>query len=284
MKDLNKRIGFMQGRLSPQVNGMIQAFPHRTWKEEFKLAKSIGIELMEWTIDQDKIDKNPILNIKGREEIFRLKNQFNVEIISLTGDCFMQKPFWKSKSKEKQKLYSQFIKVCKACEKLKIELIIIPLVDNGAIENTRQEDEIIGFFNDNSQLLKELKIKIAFESDFEAKKLYRFVSKFNSSDFGINYDTGNSAALGYDPILELNTYGDLILNVHIKDRILGGTTVPLSTGNTNFESIFMKLNNINYCGNYILQTARTEDRKHTELIKEYMQFTKEGITRKKNIF
>ena len=37
----------------------------------------------------------------------------------------------------------------------------------------------------------------------------------------VNYDTGNSAALGYDPDEEFKSYGHKITDLHIKDRLLG---------------------------------------------------------------
>lgn len=44
------RIGFMQGRLSPVVDGKIQAFPWGHWEDEFRLANGHGLSLMEWTL------------------------------------------------------------------------------------------------------------------------------------------------------------------------------------------------------------------------------------------
>jgi hexulose-6-phosphate isomerase len=40
---INSRIGFMQGRLSPMIDGRIQSFPWDYWENEFSLAKEIGI-------------------------------------------------------------------------------------------------------------------------------------------------------------------------------------------------------------------------------------------------
>ena len=37
------KLGFMQGRLSPQIRNEIQAFPFSTWKKEFKIAEKINI-------------------------------------------------------------------------------------------------------------------------------------------------------------------------------------------------------------------------------------------------
>ena len=63
------KIGFMQGRLSPLVNSKIQAFPWNNWKKEFQDAHSLNFEIMEWTLDQENLYKNPLMTKEGREEI-----------------------------------------------------------------------------------------------------------------------------------------------------------------------------------------------------------------------
>ena len=45
------KLGFMQGRLSPRINGKIQSFPFKTWEKEFLMAKKIKLDRIEWTID-----------------------------------------------------------------------------------------------------------------------------------------------------------------------------------------------------------------------------------------
>jgi hexulose-6-phosphate isomerase len=91
----------------------------------------------------------------------------------------------------------------------------------------------------------------------------------DSSLFGINYDIGNSAALGFNPQEEFAAYGARIVNVHIKDRMLGGTTVPLGTGSANFDAVFEALAKVNYRGNFILQTARAVDGNHSSSLSTY---------------
>src|SRR3989344_3268068 len=66
------RVGFMQGRLSPLVNGKIQAFPWDHWRDEFITAQRHGFPLMEWTLDQDRLHENPLMTQPGRVEIRRL--------------------------------------------------------------------------------------------------------------------------------------------------------------------------------------------------------------------
>ena len=72
---IGKKIGFMQGRLSPMVGNKIQAFPSKNWFKEFKIAKSIGISLMEWTVDQNKLYKNPLFTDTGRNKIQSLSKK-----------------------------------------------------------------------------------------------------------------------------------------------------------------------------------------------------------------
>ena len=42
-----EKIGFMQGRLSPLVNGHIQAFPWQNWEREFAIAEINNFHMME---------------------------------------------------------------------------------------------------------------------------------------------------------------------------------------------------------------------------------------------
>ena len=100
---------------------------------------------------------------------------------------------------------------------------------------------------------------ISLESDFPAERLKEFIAAFDPQYFGITYDIGNSAALGYDPAQEIGLYADRIVNVHVKDRALGGATVPLGTGNADIPGVFRILSDHGYRGNYILQTARATD-------------------------
>ena len=90
-----------------------------------------------------------------------------------------------------------------------------------------------------------------------------------------NYDIGNSASLGFDPKQELEAYGQRILNVHVKDRKLGGTTVPLGTGSADIQFVLQKLNEIGYAGGITMQAARGEN--DIDIAKEQLSYTLEII-------
>ena len=114
-------------------------------------------------------------------------------------------------------------------------------------------------------------MKIAFEIDYEPKEILRFLHSLPSCTFGINYDIGNSASQGFDLVDEFKAFGSRIFNVHVKDRIVRGTTVPLGSGSADFDKVFSLLSNSKYQGNFILQTARALDGKHIEVLQKYQK-------------
>ena len=262
-------IGFMQGRLSPQVDGKIQAFPWEKWREEFSAAEKIGIHLMEWTLDHDRLAENPLMTPEGQAEILALSRKHNVKVVSLTGDIFMQMPFWRVTGAERAKRLAEFEAVAVACAKVGIKFIVVPLVDNGAMTSADEEQAVVEAFAKRADWLKAQGLAVVFECDYPPQKLADFIARFPQTVFGVNYDIGNSAALGYDSAEEIAAYFPRILNVHVKDRKLGGTTVALGTGNAKLAQTIGDLVRRGYRGFYILQTARAADGDHAGVLARY---------------
>ena len=267
----------MQGRLSDCVDGKIQAFPWFHWQSEFQTATTIGLHLMEWTLDHEHLYQNPLMTNNGQKKIVDLCKNYDVSIPSLTGDCFMQEPFWKRCLQSRTDLQRDFMAIVRACSSVGISMIVIPLVDNGRIETAEQEQVLVDFLLKQQSFFSEQRVKIIFESDFIPCELFRFISRLPSKHFGINYDIGNSAALGFDPEEEFETYGSRVMNVHVKDRVLGGTTVPLKKGSADFDAVFSALVKQNYRGNFILQTARATDENHSQVLRRYRDMTHQWI-------
>jgi hexulose-6-phosphate isomerase len=264
-------IGFMQGRLSPPVDGKIQAFPWRHWREEFPAAQALGFRLMEWTLDAEQLYENPIMTAEGRREIAALGKRHGVAIESLTGDFFMHAPFHKAAGAERERRLRDLRAVAQACAELGVRFLVIPLVDAGRMDTPQEEADVVAAFAS-----LDLGVAVVFECDYAPRELARFIGRLGPA-YGVNYDIGNSASLGYDPVEEIHAYGGRILNVHVKDRLRGGTTVPLGTGNANFGAVFAALREARYEGNYILQTARAADGDHAGALRRYREMTERWI-------
>ncbi len=271
------RIGFMQGRLSDLIDCRIQAFPWLSWQEEFAIAHSNGFRLMEWTLDQARLQENPLMLAGCQWEIHALMIEHHVSVPSVTGDCFMQAPFWKAQGSARTRLGRVFRAVAAACRNIGISMLVVPLVDNGRIETAEQENVLLQFLHKHQAEFEKLGLRVLFESDLGPNELARFIGQLDADTFGINYDTGNSAALGYDADEEIDAYGSRIVNVHVKDRELSGTTVPLGAGAANFDKVFAALRRANYEGNFILQAARASDNDHAAALNRYRDMTTEWL-------
>jgi len=270
-------IGFMQGRLCDRVGGKIQAFPWRDWESEFPLAQALGLSLMEWTLDQERLHENPLMTAAGQARIRELSARHGVRILSLTGDCFMQEPFYKVEGNAREALLADLRAILDASEQVGIRYVLMPLVDNGSLQTPQQEADLFNGILPLHQRLVDADMKIVFESDFGPERLATFIERLPQDAFGINYDIGNSASLGFSPIDEIGCYGHRIDNVHVKDRQLHGTTVPLGTGNADFPAAFGALLKAGYTGHFILQTARADDNAHAGAIALYRDMTRNWL-------
>lgn len=261
----------MQGRLSPRLRDKIQVFPFGHWQKEFYQAEKLGLKFLEWTIDNYKFYNNPLINKKNHNKIKKLQKLNKIKIKSVTCDFLMELPVWKLNCNEIKKLIIKFHKVLNACYAIKIKYLVFPLVDNSSIKNQENENQLIDFLKLFENRIKKLNLFILFESDKKPKDLSNFIKKFNKKNFGINYDSGNSAYLGYDIAQEFKYYHNRIKNIHIKDRKYLGSTVPLGKGNVNFKKFFYCIKKYKNNSNLILQTARAK-KKHFDMLKKNIEF------------
>ena len=190
----------------------------------------------------------------------------NISIPSVTCDYFMENPPWKTDLKLVKEGISSILH---GMRNIRSTILVIPLVDNSSLPDSISVKMIENLFTDLIPEIIQNKLQIAFECDLNPEKLSEFISKFDRNYFGINYDIGNSASLGFNPTEEFRAYGSRIINVHVKDRKLNGTSVPLGEGDADFLGIFRLLHKENYQGNLILQTARSKDGKDSEVLVKY---------------
>ncbi len=264
-------LGLMQGRLvKSEKKNRIQYFPAKNWKKEIDLMNDVKINILEWTINRENAKNNPLIHNPFKIINF-LKNK-KIKVLSVTNDIFMQEPFFKSKNTKKMNLLLKELKIIiKNSGKVGAKNIVLPIVDNGSVTDSNQKKILI-------DRLKKIKLtkkdpNILFESDMSPKKLINFIECFDSNKFGINYDIGNSSYYNYN-FNDEKKYFKYIKNVHLKDKNKNDKTVRLGTGQAKFKKIFSTLKEIEYNGNFILQTARSKSNNHIGEIKMNLNFLK----------
>jgi len=271
---LTNEIGIMQGRLSPRIDGKIQAYPASTWQKEFEIAQQIGYAAIEWIVEKP-VETNALMTDSGKAEIKKVITSTGVRIDYVCADIFMQQPLVRMTEEAKSQNKDFLIKILKNAKEVGALGVEIPFVDNSSIKNDKEKQEFIDAMQDSFKLAKDLDLKISLETDLSPFAFRELLEAIGLDFVQANYDIGNSASLGFDPKEELEAYGKKILNVHVKDRKLGGTTVPLGTGSADIQGVFQKLNEIGYAGGITMQAARGVN--DIDIAKEQLSYTLEII-------
>lgn len=259
------KIGIVQGRLVPPVQGKIQTFPERNWEREFTLVRKAGFDGIEWLFDGEE---NPLLSADGRLRIRELIGAYGVEIPSVSADYLMFFPIFGA---TKAKSVAVLKRLIEACGEAGIRRINIPLEDQSELKKTDDVSDAVDGLRQCLPLAKRCGVVLAAESSLAPANLFAFAKLVNRSNFGINYDLGNSAALGYDTDGALRLLKPFLAGIHVKDRKrLYGPTVPLGSGDADFRSHFAALKEIRYEGWLVIQGARGAD--DVETAKTYLHF------------
>lgn len=248
----------MQGRLLPPQDGRFQCFPRSGWRDEFPIAAAAGLDAIEWIYDLHGAESNPIATDRGVEEVLTLSRRYGVSVVSVCADYFMDRPFVEAAGPAFDRLVSDLLWLWSRARLMGMERIVLPFVDSSRIRTAEQFDRIATMLIQVANACHQERPEIHLETDLDPSEFDRLLKLLPSSFIKANYDSGNSAALGYDPREELAAFGESIGSVHIKDRMLAGATVPLGMGNADLPALLTGLARLSYRGDFVLQVARGE--------------------------
>ena len=253
------KIGIMQGRLLPKLKNRYQAHPLGYWQDEFFLAKKLNLDLIEFIFDYDDYELNPLMSISGIENIQRYINETGVNVKTVCADYFMEAPIHSKEEFVSKKSVEVLKKLIKNSSILGVTDIVLPCVDHSRLFDSSDTDRLIKHLKSLNNFLEEYSINISLETDLNSLNFLDLIKAVNSPFVKINYDTGNSASLGYDLFEEFNTYGEYISDIHIKDRLLKGGSVFFGEGDVNFDLFFKELKKLKYNGPIIFQLYRDDE-------------------------
>lgn len=267
----------MQGRLVPPERNRFQSFPRESWRLEFPNAKEAGINCIEWIYDTYGEDINPINSDSGVDEIKKLSDKNGVNVYSVCADYFMDKPFLRTTVHERNNRIEKLKWLLKRSVNLKINRIVLPFVDASQINTDYELAEVVNLLKQVLPVADETGIELHLETSLSPSRFKLLLDSIPHPLLKANYDSGNSSSLGYRPVDEFEAYGNRIGSIHIKDRIKGGGTVPLGSGDADFKSLFKQIKLVGYSGDFILQVARDKPGTEVEWIKRNYIFLVEAL-------
>jgi L-ribulose-5-phosphate 3-epimerase len=265
-------IGIMQGRLSPPVGGRIQSFPVDSWRQEFPRARKAGLNCIEWVYEVDTEADNPLRTEAGVMEIGNLVRESGVAVWSICADFYMKERLVGDDGAPRAPVVEHLNLLLQRASWLGVRYIVLPFVDESSLNSGAELEGALEVLRRLMPRAQAAGVELHLETDLEPSLLVQMLQKMSHPLLRANYDIGNSASLGHDPVEELTLLSPWLGSVHVKDRLRGGGTVPLGTGAADFATCFRLLVQNHYRGPFILQAAREEGLSEIELAIRNRQF------------
>jgi sugar phosphate isomerase/epimerase len=261
-------IGIMQGRLSA-AGPRAQMFPAPTWRDEFRHARDLGFDRIEWLIDARSLALNPLLT--DADLVWACVSGAGVHVNSICADCFIDVPLVGVSAAELDAATNLLIYVVNQAAAIRAHTVILPLLEGNAVESANACAALLRGLDDVIARAGDAEVRIAIETDLPAAALIEALSRSKAQ---VCYDLGNAGAAGRDIPAELRVLRDRIAIIHVKDRSRGGASVPLGQGDVPFERVFSTLREIGYDGPLILETPRGDTpidaaREHLAFVKRF---------------
>ena len=248
--DLGCSFGIIQGRLSAQTDRGYQSFPWETWQAEFGLAADRGLEHIEWVLDSWRIGDNPLLS--DTSGVIGRAQETGVQVLSVCADYLMDRPLDVTDSGS----WAVLSQLADAMRELGAQWLVVPCVDQSSLRTPSSLARLASAADQLGDELAGTGIRVSLESDLGPAEFAALLANLDPEIFGVNYDIGNSAYLGYAHDEEFDAYGDRISLVHIKDRLFEGGSVPLGHGNADIPGVIERLRAMKFNGPVTLQAFR----------------------------
>jgi hexulose-6-phosphate isomerase len=249
----DQRIGVMQGRFSPRPENRLQAFPHQTWPEEFARAKRVGFSYLEWIYEAERAEENPIASRAGRAAIRACARASGLPVGSVCADYFMIHRLAGGTAEERSENAAALSELVRWTRELGATRILLPLLETSALTSPELVRQATDSIRSASPALETYDVTLGLEMEIPGEDYAAVIRGIGHSHVRAYYDTGNSTAQGLDIATDIVPLLPLLEAVHLKDRIVSGSSQPFGRGAANFNGFFSVLAKAGYAGDFLTQ-------------------------------
>lgn len=247
------RFGIMQGRLSARPADRLQAFPHATWPEEFALAKRLGFDFIEWIFEAPRADENPIASRSGRAGILACVHESGLPVGSVCGDYFMLRRLAGGEPRERTRNVDRLADLIRWTREIGASRILLPLLETSRVDTPELKTQVVESLQRVGRVLDEYDVCLGLEMEIPGSDYAELIERVGHGKVRAYYDVGNSTAQGVDVARDVVPLLPMLAAVHLKDRVVGGTSRRFGEGDANFPGFFQVLASVGYRGDFLLQ-------------------------------
>ncbi|MGH8984776.1 MAG: sugar phosphate isomerase/epimerase family protein [Acidimicrobiia bacterium] len=247
-----RRVGIMQGRLSPRPPGRLQAFPWTSWRDEFSLAAELGFDGIEWVYEADRATDNPLVQAEGRRAIRQAIDHTGIRVLSVCGDYFMVHRL-SDPGAAGEGAARELSRLIEIAHDIGARRILVPWLEVAALDTEEKRGTAIRNIKVALPSAEKNGVSLGIEMDIPGVAYRKVIEDIGHDLVVAYYDTGNSTAAGADVGNDVVALESRLGAVHVKDRVRGGATCTLGTGDTNFSGFFAQLSHWDFRGDVVLQ-------------------------------
>ncbi len=267
-------VGIMLGRLSAP-RAQLQSFPWETWPAEFDQAQALGYDALEWLFDADDYPRNPLWTAPGLEQIQAGIRRTGVAVLSICVNYCFWHPFYRVTADERRRSEAVLLAVIEQAAALGAPTVLVPVLERAGLHTPDEHTQLAESLAAPLDRAQALGLAVALETDLPASAALAVCQAIDHPALGLYYDSGNAAALGYDPAAEVRQVAAYLRGVHIKDRPVGGPNVPLGLGAVDFTAFFAALAATAYQGPLVLETAPGDN--YAEAAERHLAFVRRHL-------
>ena len=170
---MKNKIGVMEGRLLPKYQGRYQAHPSGYWQDEFSVAKELGLDCIEFILDYNDAEQNPLLKEGGIDELQAVIDKSGVAVYTVCADYFMEAPLHSSDNAVADQSQKDMLKLLKNGVKLGVTDLVVPCVDQSTLDGQEAADRFVERMKPIVTAVEKHGINLSLETDLAPQALSR---------------------------------------------------------------------------------------------------------------
>ncbi len=238
--------------------GIMSACLPGSYREVIEASADIGFDGVELDVGAD-YEANMLWSRDGRAELKRLLSERGLALSSICLGTFWTYSFASPDQAVRERGLGFTTDAIHWCREFGATVILVPITPGAEEEGEEAAARWIEQLSEVAPAAEESGVCLALENvgrgcGRTAQQLLRLVEGVDSPYVRVYYDFANGLGLSGDPVGEIHTLSEHIVQIHAKDR--GG---PMGEGEVDMAAVAKAIKDIGYDGWLVLETFEALD-------------------------